>query len=146
MTGDDQLAANGLLGYSSCSGCPSVHPTLLLQRLGGRCWACIEAKLGELEPVEVQLGRYRAPVRAKKLVRAGRGRRETAKLAEKARLRALKRLRGVFPDLYEAFLVEERRNLGLEPVPIAPSTAVIDQDGLDVAIGTAKRLSGADSA
>jgi hypothetical protein len=44
-----------------------------------------------------------------------KGDKSTKRLTEHARLRALKRLRAVFPDLYDVFYAEERARVGLEP-------------------------------
>lgn len=146
MPRQQDLAANGVLGHSACGGCGAIHPHLLLQRLGGRCFECRMKNVGELDAHLVRLGRYNVPVRAKKKVRKGRGSRETDKLAAKAREHASKRLRTYFPDIYEVILCEERQKLDLEPVPIAPSCRVVSEEGFRADIAAAKRLSGPSNA
>lgn len=70
------------------------------------------------------------PTGGKKKPKRNKGNKERQKASEKARLRAMQRLRAVFPDLYDIFLAEERARAGLEPWPlekaIKPSE---DQDG-----------------
>ena len=139
MPRGDDLAANGLLGYETCAGCGHFHPSLLLRRLGGRCWDCIAADLGRLEADRVRLNGRVVKIRAKSHVKDGRGSRETDKLASKARMNALKRLRDLFPDLYGALLCEERGKLGLERVAMVPSVRPIDGRGLEHDLEAAKR-------
>lgn len=135
-----------VLGYSACRGCGAPHPDLLLQRLGGRCWTCIERKLGEIEVARVLLAGSMSAPRARTHRRGSKGARETAKMAAKAREQASKRLKRCFPDLYEAILCEERAKLGLERVAITPSVRRIDSDGLDRDVEAAKRALEARSA
>ena len=100
----------------------------ITERTGGLCTGCFRTHLGEqLTEVEVRARGQRVKARMTGNRRAkNKGNPKTAKLAEKARMKALKRLRAVFPDLYDVFVAEERARLGLDPWSI---DAVVRENG-----------------
>ena len=119
-----------LAGYRSCRNqwCPELALKEITERTGGLCTDCFRTHLGEqLAEVEVRARGQRVKARMTGNRRAkNKGNPKTAKLAEKARMKALKRLRAVFPDLYDVFVAEERARLGLDPWSI---DAVVRENG-----------------
>jgi len=111
-----------LEGYRACRNqwCGELVIVEVAQRTGGLCGACFRTHLGEQvaaveavsrgERMLVNLGKQSASrqLRAK-------GDLDTKRKTEHARKRALKRLRAVFPDMYDIFYAEERARVGLEP-------------------------------
>lgn len=130
-------AGTDLQGYSSCSKCPDLHPTAILRRLGGICPACLDRGIRPLKRIELENAGRVVEIGRRQAKAGSRGRRSTKKAAERAQLAALRRLRRVFPDLYEALLAQERRERGLEVWWIGDLDRVLDPDALDRAVATA---------
>jgi hypothetical protein len=105
-----------LQGYEVCPGCDSPVVAEISVKTGGRCIDCYLENLGKLKVLEVQhLGRRQsAPV----VITKRHKRKVKDKRAEKAKLRALKRMRAIVPALYDVLLAEERVKEGLEPFTV----------------------------
>ena len=109
-----------LEGYRSCRNewCGQLVLVEIAQRTQGLCTPCFRGHLGQqMAEVEVVSRGDRVHVRTsgRRKDQTDKGDQQTKRLTEKARLRALKRLRGVFPDLYDVFYAEERARVGLDP-------------------------------
>lgn len=123
-----------LAGYRSCRNewCGELVLKEITERTGGLCTECFRSHLGRsLAEVEVRARGQR--VRASMTGNTqspDKGNRWTHRQTEKARLRAMKRLRVVFSDLYDVFYAEERARLGLDAWSI--DAVVRDTDGLGV--------------
>lgn len=108
-------------GYRSCRNpwCGELILVEVASHTGGLCAECLHGELGsKLAEVEV---RNRGRIQSLRLPqRRGRdkGNLATHTAGTKARSRADRRLRNLFPELYEVLLGEERARLGLEPFPI----------------------------
>jgi hypothetical protein len=114
------------VGYTACriEVCGKWHLTAISNRTGGVCEDCHFAGLGaQFRRMEiVSLGR-RTEVKANKnrrpnRKRPGRDSKPGRNLAHTAERRALKRLRRLFPELYDVLYAEERASVGLEPWPL----------------------------
>ena len=111
-------------GYALCVRC---RDTLVLEpvanRTGGICDDCFEKGGGPFRTIEIEDrgARFAVPLGRK---RPGRKKTRSAeskareKAVDKCKLKALRRLRAVFPDLYDIFLAEERAKIGLPPWPL----------------------------
>ena len=132
-----------LEGYRSCRNqeCVNLVLTPITHRTGGLCVDCYRSHLGaqvaELEVIN-RGERITLTLNHNRRKRTdSRGNLHTKRLTERARLKALKRLRAVFPDLYDVFYAEERARLGLEAWTLEsslPAPAEIDaQQTLDFA-------------
>lgn len=111
-----------LEGYRSCRNqwCGSIVLVEVAERTTGLCTACWRTHLGEqAAAVEVVNRGQRTAVVTKRQrrggPRTGKGDRDTHRKADKAKVRAMRRLKGVFPDLYDVFYAEERARVGLDP-------------------------------
>jgi hypothetical protein len=113
------------VGYTACriEACGRWHLTAISNRTGGVCEECHFAGLGaQFRKMEiVSLGR-RTEVKGKSRrpsrKRPGRESKPGRALAGLAERRALKRLRRLFPELYDVLYAEERASVGLEPWPL----------------------------
>ena len=114
---------NSTLGYVLCARC---HDSLVIEpvanRTGGICTTCLEERGSPLTAIEVEargarfqipLGRRKRPPRKKSPEAKARER-----VVDKCKERAMKRLRAIFPDLYDILLAEERAAVGLDPWPL----------------------------
>ena len=123
-----------LAGYRSCRNewCSELVLKEITERTGGLCTDCFRTHLGEqLTEVEVRARGQRVRAQMTGPRRSdSKGNRWTAKQTEKARTRALKRLRTVFPDMYDVFYAEERARVGLDPWSI--DALVRENDGPSV--------------
>lgn len=111
-----------LEGYRACRNqwCEEIVVIEVAQRTTGLCGECFRSHLGEqMAAVEAVSRGERMRVNLGKQSRSARHRSkgdlDTKRKTEHARLRALKRLRAVFPDMYDIFHAEERARVGLEP-------------------------------
>ena len=112
-----------LEGYRSCRNewCGQLVLVEIAQRTQGLCSDCFRTHLGDqMAEVEVISRGDRLKVRSRKSRRAqtSKGDKETKRRADQAQRRAYRRLRGVFPDLFDVFYAEERARVGLEPWPL----------------------------
>lgn len=124
-----------VLGYESCKNtwCNEIVIKEVAKRTKGFCSDCwkdvFNANIAEIE-VRARAERVKMRIKGNGKPNRKKGNRERQKAVEKARLRAMKRLRAVFPDLYDIFLAEERARAGLDPWPmemaLKPSE---DEDG-----------------
>jgi hypothetical protein len=122
---DGSHRANGsqidLAGYRSCRNqwCESLILLEVAERTRGLCVPCWRTHLGaQVAHVEVVSRGERLKVSVNKRrrgPRTGKGDRDTHRKADKAKVRAMRRLRAVFPDLYDVFYAEERARVGLDP-------------------------------
>lgn len=131
-----------LAGYRTCknSWCSELILKEIASRTDGYCTACFRDVFdGRTREVEIR-SRGQRMVANRNVNRtrvANKGNRWTSKQAEKANHRALKRLRMMFPDLYDVLRAEERARVGLEPWPlehvVEENTGVSLDDSIDFA-------------
>lgn len=110
-------------GYRACrnSWCPTLVLAEVAERTDGLCTECFRGQLGaKVAAVEIRnKGRILSMQRTRGRARAGsKGNRATKTSAENAKRNAMRRLRDLFPELYQLLLGEERARLGLEPFPL----------------------------
>jgi hypothetical protein len=120
---DDHGSQIDLEGYRTCRNewCGALVLTEITYRTAGLCGDCFRSRLGKaITEVEIMNRGQRTSLRTrtKPWPSKNKGNRDTAKRAERAKLRAMKRLRAVFPDLYDVFYAEERARAGLDPWPV----------------------------
>lgn len=123
-----------LEGYRSCRNewCTSLVLVEIAQRTRGLCSDCFRTHLGaQVAEVEVVSRGDRMTVRSRKRRKSqtDKGDRTTERRARSAQRRAYRRLRAVFPDLYDVFYAEERARLGLNPWTI--DSVVTEPSSLD---------------
>jgi len=123
-----------LEGYARCRGCDELHPKILLQRTGGACRACIQAKIAPISAAQLEIGGELVRMRRHKRSRAARGALATKRTGERAALAAMRRLRDAFPDLYLAFLADERAARGLEAWPVQLQAPDLDLERLEYGV------------
>lgn len=123
-----------IVGYAHCKLCDSLHPQILLSRLGYVCPACIEAGLERLKIVEVRIGTDRVPYRLRRIRSGSRGGSWAKHQSDKAKLDAMRELRNLFPDLYDALLFRARGRRGLEEVFVTAGDRRLDWDTLEETI------------
>jgi hypothetical protein len=111
-----------LEGYRSCRNqwCESIVLVEVAERTAGLCTPCYRTHLGaQVAAVEVVNRGERLNVvvsrRKRGGPRVGKGDRDTHRKADKAKIRAMRRLKGLFPDLYDVLYAEERARVGLDP-------------------------------
>lgn len=121
-------------GYHTCRACGDAWVLESdFSRTGGVCVSCWLSKVGEpIHELEVLAGTATVKIRPRsRPARKNRGRDDTARKAELARRRARSRLSGLYPDVYEVLLAQERAALGLRPLPPErQATATIDYDAV----------------
>jgi len=122
-----QGSETGLLGYRACANewCSNLILDEVARRTMGLCGDCFRAGVREAySQIEVvsngtriplTLGRTKPSKRNRKAKPHQEARRQVVK---GCRERAMRRLRAVFPDLYDIFLAEERAAAGLDPWPV----------------------------
>lgn len=107
-------------GYVTCLLCPELVVREVAARTGGICSGCFKGGRGpNMRRLEV-VGRgyrIRVPTRRPRPTKI-RTRDAHHNDVVKAKLRANKRLRAIFPDLYDTLLAEERAAAGLDPWPM----------------------------
>jgi hypothetical protein len=110
-------------GYRACLNewCGQLMLKEVAERTRGYCAECWRTVFNEnLTSVEIRGRGFKTEIqlRTKNSPKKNRGNKDRAKQIEKAKLRAMKRLRAIFPDLYDMILAEERARVGLEPWPV----------------------------
>lgn len=112
-------------GYVACKNqwCADLVIKEVAQRTGGFCSVCWQKEFEEnVSHLEVVARSSREPrrtsINASRRQRPNKGVRGNQKMVERAKSRALTRLKNLFPDLYDIFLAEERAKVGLDPWPI----------------------------
>ena len=135
------------VGYGTCriAVCGAWNSPRTLIRSGGTCLTCHMAGLGEqFRRIEI-VSRGRRTMITKTSVkprkhhptrRAGPEKRQAAHASR----RALKRLKNLFPDLYDILYAEERASVGLEPWPLRRALEHHDDPDGSVAAGFAEML------
>lgn len=126
-----------LEGYRACRNqwCGELILVEIARRTGGLCPTCHRSHLGKQvaaveavsrgERMRVNVGKQPASTRNR-----AKGDYDTKRKTERAKTRALKRLRAVFPDMYDIFYAEERARAGLEPWSLeAAMASSSDPDG-----------------
>jgi hypothetical protein len=106
-------------GYRACR-CGELVLTEIALRTQGLCVDCYHSEHGDrLVDIEVRLAgaRVHTPTKYPRPP-TSKGNLWTKKAAEKANKRAMLRLRGMFPDLYDILRAEERGRVGLDPWPV----------------------------
>lgn len=118
---NDRLPCSGieLLGYVICRLCPEPVIREVAARTGGLCSTCFAGGRGpNMRRIEVVGRGYRIRVPLRKPQRTRiKVRDQHHHQAAKAKHRAHKRLKAIFPDLYDTLVAEERAAAGLEPWP-----------------------------
>jgi hypothetical protein len=123
VTHDDHGSQIDLEGYSACvnTWCGKIVLREVAEKTRGYCTDCFRGPLGtRITEVEIISRGQRMPLslRAKPWpAKKHKGDRDRQRAQEKAKLRAMRRLRAVFPDIYDVFLAEERARVGLNPWP-----------------------------
>jgi hypothetical protein len=123
LTHDGNGSQIDLEGYRSCRNewCGRLVLKEVAERTQGLCTDCFRTHLGDqMAEVEVVSRGDRLNVKAtgRRRSQTSKGDRWTKRRVEQAKRRAYRRLRGVFPELYDVFYAEERARSGLEPWPI----------------------------
>lgn len=130
-------------GYRSCRNewCGALVLVEITRHTGGLCSTCFSSELGgKIAAVEVISRGQRTRVRLTKGhngPRSGKGDRDTQRKAEKAKTRALKRMRALFPELYDIFYAEERARVGL-PAWTIPAALSDPGEGVEQTLGFAQ--------
>lgn len=127
--GDLNSDVHEVEGYVTCKnmGCGSLVVKQVARRTFGFCEICARNLLGKSVRVAevVNAGRRSyVPLKNRKTEKSKYP--DTEKRAEKARNRAMKRLRALFPEIYDILLAEERSKEGLNPWSIERA---VDQAG-----------------
>jgi len=107
-------------GYIVCR-CGALVPDVTAAMTGQRCVDCATVEGGQTRMVEVlNLGRRASlpalPAKRMRKKTGSKGRRDTARRAAAAKKSALRRLRMVYPEMYDMLYDEERVAIGLPPV------------------------------
>lgn len=108
-----------VLGYHTCRLCPNLVLRETSRKTGGVCDDCFKGGNGvNLRVIELVGRGYRIRVPARKRrPKRPQPRHPDHHQSEKAKANALKRLKAIFPDLYDTLVAEERARLGLHPWP-----------------------------
>lgn len=130
-----------LAGYRGCNNawCGNLILFEIAQRTGGYCVPCFNIVFqGKTHEVEIRSrGQRMVAPRGRHDRKPNKGNRWTSKQAGKANQRALKRLRMLFPDLYDVLRAEERARAGLDPWPtehvVHDNTGIPLEDSIDFA-------------
>ena len=112
-----------LAGYRTCRNdwCSELFLAEIAQKTSGFCVKCWRDEFGgDLTEIEVRNMGRRIQVGAthNKQRVDGKGNRARQRQVERAKFRALKRLRALFPEIYDIFVAEERARVGLDPWPV----------------------------
>jgi len=112
-----------LAGYRPCLNewCQELVLKEVAERTRNYCPSCWRKVFSSnLTDVEIRGRGFKAqmPLRTKPSPKRNKGNKGHSQQVEKAKIRAMKRLRAIFPDLYDMILAEERANVGLEPWPV----------------------------
>jgi hypothetical protein len=117
--------AHVIEGYALCVRCQdSLVLEPIAKRTGGLCTGCFEERGSPLRRLDIQDRGARFSVDLNPDRRPNRKRvkspesKTRERAVDKCKLKALRRLRAVFPDLYDIFLAEERAAIGLDPWPL----------------------------
>jgi hypothetical protein len=112
-----------LAGYRACLNewCGELVLKEVAERTRNYCPECWR-KLFNSDLTEIEIrGRgfkTQMPLRTKTTPKRNKGNKGRSQQVEKAKIRAMKRLRAIFPDLYDMILAEERARAGLDPWPV----------------------------
>lgn len=123
-----------LAGYTACSVCRQLILDEVARVTGGLCGEHWRLRLDPVKVIELGNRSARYPVypgasrRQRRRKRSTKTRTANEGLAEKARRAAQRRMKDVFPEIYELFLGEERERLGLPPFPIERTLLMPDAD------------------
>lgn len=117
-------------GYRQCAcGCGRMELTHVAHQTGGlafECW-CQRILDPMLRPTEIKVAQARiSPPNPKHRKRSNRGRRDTRRLAEGARERAMRRLKNLYPEMYDVLYAQERHAVGL-PINVRAREGHLDQ-------------------
>ena len=116
-----------VFGYSVCRDCATPMLDIIAAKTSGLCPDCFRAKTNPFlrqvvahnndgSRVQLRLVTRRRPPSHKAGKKRARGRnKERAKVVRQAQARATRRLRELYPDVYEVLLADERAEAGLEP-------------------------------
>lgn len=107
-------------GYTRCvCGCGRLVLEYVGYQTGGLAFDCLlNGRMRKIKEIELmhRATRVKLPLpQPKKSKPKNKGVTATRKTADKARLKAMRRLRMIFPEIYELLYAEERHKLGLPP-------------------------------
>lgn len=123
-----------LVGYKPCRDCGDLFEAIALGRLGGVCWKCLAKLDAAINTVELQIAGAVVPYKVRRRHSGSRGSSVTKHQVAHANMAALRRLRDLFPDLFDLLLQAERAKRGLEPFPISAACRQLDVDQLEETI------------
>lgn len=107
-------------GYRRCH-CGELVLEHVAWMTGGVCFGCfMGGEYGRVREIEVAVRMRRVTIPTGYVARPNRSKRGSAKtrqLVEKAKIRALRRLKHLYPDMYDVVYAEERVKVHLEPIP-----------------------------
>lgn len=119
------MSHTNIVGHTLCVRCQdALVLTVIANRTGQICEQCLTERGSPFKQIEVEANgtRFPVPIGPPKERRPKRPETEASKAREKVvdkcKDRALRRLRTIFPDLYDILLAEERANAGLPPWPL----------------------------
>ena len=121
-------------GYRACRNqwCPNIALVEITERTRGLCTDCWRTHLGQ-QAAEVEVvskgSRVKVKLKGPGDGERSKGNRDTHRKADRAKLRAMRRLRSLFPDLYDMFYAEERARAGLDAWTV--DTVVQEQSPMD---------------
>jgi hypothetical protein len=116
-----------LFGYEVCRQCSTAVLDIVAAKTSGLCPDCFRERTNPFltavvahnnsgERVRLRLVRKRRSPAYKAGKKRAKGRnREHAKIVRQAQARAARRLRELYPDVYEVLLADERAGAGLQP-------------------------------
>lgn len=116
-----------IAGYTICRRCPAFVLNEVAHKTGGMCADCFRAaanhvldavvvRTEEREPLRLKIHASRkSPAEQRRRAKRPKSARDRAqgKKAERAALKAMRRLRDIFPEIYEVLLADERAKAGL---------------------------------
>lgn len=122
----EQPSQIDVAGYRACRNewCTNIELVEVTYRTNGLCFDCFRGDLGsQIAEVEVRnnarvMSMKAATHNSRRSANTSKGNRATKAAAMKAAKAADRRLRALFPELYEVLRAEERARFGLEPFPV----------------------------
>lgn len=107
-----------IAGYRTCK-CGEKVLEIVAWQTGGVCMECFVAgetvRMAEVE-IAVRGGKTLLKLDRRRNHGKSKGRPETRRKVEHARTRAMRRLRHLYPDVFDVLYAEERHKVGLPPV------------------------------
>lgn len=113
----NEVETHEIEGYRTCP-CGALVLEATAEMQSGLCGECFKVKRAPLEVVEIMHRGQRAmlPARRHKPKAGSKGSKRKSKTVEAAKKAALKRLRMLYPAMYDMLYDEERALRGLAPI------------------------------